>query len=116
VCLQITYATPSGTEARVLNAPASRTATDCSTQPKTLAHESWEYDGMKPTSTDPTVRVSNGFVTSHIISRIDLDTFVSLGDIRDFDMTYDSIGNPLTVIKTRDDGAAQKVTITYDAL
>jgi RHS repeat-associated protein len=115
VCLQVTYATPSGTEARVLNAPASRTATDCSTQPKTLAHESWEYDGMKPTSTDPTVRVSNGFVTSHIVSRIDLDTFVSLGEIRDFDTTYDSIGNPLTVTKTRDDGAAQKVTITYDA-
>ncbi|HEY7531312.1 MAG TPA: hypothetical protein VH681_00860, partial [Nitrospiraceae bacterium] len=114
VCIHLTYATPSGTEARMLNAPALRTVTDCGTQPKTLARESWEYDGKKPTNTDPVVRVSNGFVTSHIVSRIDLDTFASLGDIRDFDTTYDAIGNPLIVTKTRDDGATQKVTVTYD--
>lgn len=57
VCLQMTYATPTGTNARVLNAPASRTVTDCGASPKTLAHESWEYDGKKPTASDPAIRV-----------------------------------------------------------
>jgi RHS repeat-associated protein len=115
LCVQTVYATPIGSNERVLNAPASRTVTDCGTQPKTLARESWEYDGKKPTSSDPSIRVSTGFVTSHIVSRIDLDTFASLGDMRTFDATYDAVGNPLTVMKTRNDGAIQKVAITYDA-
>ncbi len=115
VCVEMTYATPTGTNERVLNAPASRTVTDCGLSPQTLAYESWEYDGKRPTASDPAIRVSNGFVTAHIVSRLDMDTHASLGDIRDFDATYDVVGNPLTVTKTRDDGATQTITTTYDA-
>src|SRR5262249_39560995 len=99
VCILMTFATPTGTNARVVHAPPTRAVTECRESPKTLAFERWEYDGMKPTNSDPMVRVSNGFVTSRIVSRIDIDTFASLGDIRNFNATYDAVGNPLTVTK-----------------
>lgn len=115
ICIRLSYASPVGKRPHIFNAPASRTFTDCGTKPKLLARESWEYDDKKLATPDSTVLVSNGFVTAHTMSRVDLTTFASLGDIRDFDITYDSIGNPLILKKTRDDGAAQITSFTYDA-
>lgn len=115
ICIRLSYASPVGKRPHIFNAPASRTFTDCGAKPKLLARERWEYDDKKLATPDSTVLVSNGFVTAHTMSRIDLDTFVSLGDIRNVEITYDSIGNPLILKKTRDDGAAQIVSLTYDA-
>ena len=42
--------------------------------------------------------VSNGFVSAHILNRIDMDSHLSLGTIREFDVTFDPAhpdGNPL---------------------
>jgi len=119
-CIQTKYATPTGANERVLNAPAVRKITTCVTggaHPVTLAKETWEYDGKRPSvidaDGDPKVDVSSGFATARIVSRLD-EAGSSLGDIRVADITFDATGNPLTVVRTRDDGATQTATATFD--
>jgi RHS repeat-associated protein len=102
------YATPTGANERELNAVKSRVVTDFAGS-QTYSSELFEYDTL------PVGSVSTGFLTSHTVSRIDLGTGISLGNIREFDATYDSVGNPLTVTSRRDDGATRRVTTTYDA-
>lgn len=116
LCLQTAFATPTGTNERVLNAPTSRTATTCVTgsgSPVVLARDRFEYDTTPAGDKLPAGKVSRGFITARIASRLD-ENGTSLGDIRLSDVTYDASGNPLTVTKVRDDGARQKVTMAYD--
>jgi hypothetical protein len=121
LCTQTVYATPMGTNERVLNAPVSKTATNCGTSPITLTQERWEYDTSTAGVKLLTGRVASGFVTAYIVSRRDAVTGIPIpdalgsSDIRVFDAKYDSSGNPSEVTRTRDDGASQKVTTTYDA-
>ena len=100
-----TYAEPTGSNARVLNAIASRKITNFAGT-KTYASDSYEYN-------------TSGFVTAHVASRIEVDTARLLDTIRVFDAVYDSAGNPTTVTKTRDPDASgnratQTVTTEYD--
>lgn len=105
VCIDTTYAAPTGSNERVLFATSSQTVSDCATT--TYARQSWEYDQLAAGS------VSAGLVTAHIVERHD-DTGALLGTIRRFDATFDSAGNPSTVSTTREDGATRTVTATYD--
>jgi len=120
LCTQTVYATPTGTNERVLNAPASRATTNCNSTPVTLAQENWEYDTSAAGVKLPAGKVSTGFITAHIISRLNTDTGAPIADaqgksdIRAFDATYDTSGNPVSVTKTRDDSATQTVTTVYD--
>jgi RHS repeat-associated core domain len=121
LCVHVDYAKPKAmpnTNVHVRNAPAVQTVQDC--HGVTLAKKSFEYDGLTPTpsgdpNVPPVVEVLNGFVTSSIVTRYDLDTHKSLGDIRLFDATYDDNGNLKTITRTRDnDGATKTETIGYD--
>ena len=110
--------TPTGTNERVLSAPASRTTTSCATPTVplvTYSKDTWEYDTSPAGVKLPPGKVSNGFVTAHTVSRLNLDTGASLGDIRVFDATYDpATGRLSTLTQTRDDGARQKQILDYD--
>ena len=118
LCIQTVYATPTGTKERVLSAPASRTITNCPTPTVPLAtygKDIWEYDTSPGGVKLPPGKVSNGFVTGHIVSRLDLETGASLGDIRVFDATYDPASGRLRTVKEkRDDGARQTQARAYD--
>lgn len=105
VCIDTTYAAPTGPSERVLFATSSQAVSDCATT--TYARQSWEYDQLAAGS------VSAGLVTAHIVERHD-DTGALLGTIRRFDATFDATGNPRTVSTTREDGATRTVTATYD--
>jgi hypothetical protein len=110
--IDTTYASPTGTNERVLNAVASRTVVGLSPTSGTFAREFWKYDNNPPTSTSDTV--SAGFPTAHIIDRRD-DTGASKGTIVQFTAIYDASGNPASVTTTREDGASRTVTTTYDS-
>jgi hypothetical protein len=121
ICMQTVYATPIGSNERVLSAPASRTITNCASPAVTLAKDTWEYDTSASGVKLPPGSVSNGFVTGNLVSRLKLDNGDPIvgvdgaGDIRSFDATYDTTtGKPITITKTREDGAAQKTTVAYD--
>ena len=121
LCTQTVYATPIGSNERVLSAPASRTITNCASPAVTLAKDTWEYDTSASGVKLPPGSVSNGFVTGHVVSRLKLDNGDPIvgvdgtSDIRTFDATYDTTtGKPITITKTREDGAAQKTTVAYD--
>jgi len=109
LCVNTIYAAPTGSNERVLNAPASRTITDC-TMPtaKVLSKDSWTYDKLAAG------KVSNGFVTGHDVERHD-ESGALLGTVHTFDATYNSAGNLNTVTTTREDTATQTVTLIYDA-
>ena len=81
----------------------------------TYSKDTWEYDTSPAGVKLPPGKVSNGFVTAHTVSRLNLDTGASLGDIRVFDATYDpATGRLSTLTQTRDDGARQKQILDYD--
>src|SRR6185295_4697216 len=105
VCMIVEYATPIGSNERVLSAASSRTISDCGST--VYAKDLWEYDQL----TAP--QVSGGLVTSHTVERHD-DTGALIGTIRKFDTTYDASGNPQTVTTTREDGATRTVTAAYN--
>ena len=117
LCFQTAYAMPTGSNERVLNAPVSRTTTNC-ISPTVLARKTWEYDTGPGGVKLPAGKVSKGLVTGYIASRLDASGAgipdESHKDIRLADVSYDNTGNPLSVIKTRDDGAKQSVTTIYD--
>ena len=106
VCVDTTYAEPAGTNERVLFAAASRRVSDCGAV--TYARDTWEYDQLAAGN------VSSGFPTSHSVERHD-DLGGLLGTVREFDTTFDTLGNPLTVTMTRDDdGVTRTATVDYD--
>jgi RHS repeat-associated protein len=116
LCVEIAYATPAGPNERVLSAPASRALTnscDPTLTPIIYAKETWEYD-TPPGGTPALGTVSKGLITSHTVSRLNLETHASLGEIREFDASYDDRGNPVKITTRRDDAATRSVTFTYE--
>lgn len=105
-CVATTYATPTGSQERVLSARSTQDVTKCNAI--VLSHESWLYDGLASGA------VSSGFPTSHLVDRRtdagNLDTTV-----REYDATYDIFGNVKTVSSRREDGALRTMTLSYDA-
>lgn len=116
LCTQTTYAAPSGMAARVLNAPASQSVTNCGS--KTLSSQKFEYDTTAAGVKLPAGSVTKGLLTSRVISVLDQETGAAadpaLPEIRAFDAVYDSTGNLASVKMVRDDGATVSVSTTYD--
>jgi YD repeat-containing protein len=110
VCVENTFAVPSGTFPRILTALASQTLSNCGTGPKqrVWSAESWIYDGL------PSGIVSNGFTTSHFIERHATDDGTLLATVHAFDATYDTASN-MTTISTQRDTSTRTVTLDYDA-
>lgn len=113
-----TYATPAGTDARVLNAISTVAVARGFSGTPTVFHERWEYD-TQPGQQPVPGTVSAGFVTAHVVSRLNAETGAGIPDepsrdIRVFTATYDSAGNPAAVTATREDGATSTVTTAYD--
>lgn len=106
LCVETTYATPTGTNERVLSAIASKRVTDCGT--RIYASDSTLFDQLSAGS------VSKGFPTSHSVERRD-STGGLISTIREFDTTYDTFGNPLTLSMSREDGATRAVRLVYDS-
>jgi hypothetical protein len=122
ICAQTIYARPIGSKERVLSAPASRTITNCASPAITLAKQTLEYDTSVSGVKLPAGSVSNGFVTGYSVARLKLDDGSPIvgangtSDIRIFDARYDpATGNPITITKTREDGATRTITLAYDA-
>jgi RHS repeat-associated protein len=111
VCVDTTYATPNGTNQRVLAATASRTVSNCAAEGAAermvFAHGTWQYDGL------PLGHVASGFPTSHTVERRD-ESGRLFGRIREFDATFNPLGKPVSVVARREDGATRTVTTTYD--
>ncbi|HEU4730973.1 MAG TPA: hypothetical protein VFT22_23930, partial [Kofleriaceae bacterium] len=105
VCVETTYAAPVGANERVLFAVSSRAVTNCNAI--TYARDTWEYDKLAVGN------VSSGFTTSHTVERRD-ELGVLLGTIREFDTTFDELGNPLIVTSSREDGATRTAAVEYD--
>jgi RHS repeat-associated protein len=109
ICLENTFANPSGAFPRVLSAAASRRFYACG-KDVTFARESLAYDGL------PAGLVSNGRITSHSVDRHATDTGNVLNSVHRFDATYDAAGNLSTVRTQRQsDGATRTVTYAYDS-
>lgn len=105
LCVDVTYAAPTGSNERVLSASSSRTTSNCATT--VYARDLWEYDNLGNGS------VTAGLLTSHRMERRD-DTGALLETIRQFDATYDATGNLSGVTSTREDGATRSVSVVYD--
>jgi RHS repeat-associated protein len=122
-CVQITYATPAGTNERVLLAVSSlRTYAnrDCTGAPR--AADYFEYDCPAGSTSCPTVSaanptgsVSKGFLTGHSVENRATDDGTLLGTARVLDSTLDTFGNPVTMTMTREEGATRTLTLTYDS-
>jgi RHS repeat-associated protein len=116
LCVRTVFATPTGTNERVLSAVATQTiiAGDCTAgTATTLARESFEYDTSATGEKLPANKVSAGFVTAHLVERRD-DAGALLSTVREFDATYDALGNPKTVKTTRGDQATRTLSYQYD--
>ena len=118
ICIENTFAAPTGGFPRVLTALASRQIytgsinqlvyIPCVPGGTPFASESWAYDGL------PAGAVSNGRMTSHSIDRRATDTGELLNTVRRFDATYDDAGN-LTTVRTQREGSTRTITFGYDA-
>ena len=99
-CVHVDYAVPQTltTPARVLNAVAQQIVypdvRECGTVP--IAKKRFEYDGFATSADSPIGHVSDGFVTSSTVTRYDLDSHNSLGDIRLFDESSVSLDSRLS--------------------
>src|SRR5262249_27673288 len=103
LCIVTAYASPNGSNERVLSAVSARTVKDCTTG-TIYASDTWLYDSLP-------AGVSAGLPTSHSVDRRD-ETGNSLGIIRVFDPTLGAVGNPVTMSTSRA-GATRTVTIDY---
>lgn len=123
LCTETVYAVPTGSGARILNAPASVTTTNCGESPQTrrvLAVTSYEYDTSPAGVKLPPGRIARGFLTGQEVARQDTATGLPVDPaqprIRRFDAVYDSAsGNPVQVTAVRDDGAVLTTTTGYDS-
>jgi hypothetical protein len=112
VCVDTTYAHPTGPDERVYAAISTRKVTNCSpTGGATivLAEEDWQYDKL------PVGMVSQGLQTAHTVYRRATDTGVWLGTVREYDVDYDALANPWRIVQEREDGAKRTTTLVYDA-
>lgn len=105
VCIENTFAAPSGAGPRVLTALTSRRLTSCDHE-AILATEFFEYDHL------PSGQVSEGRVTSHSVERRK-DSGELLNTIRVFDAAYEVNGN-MKSVQTQRNGAVRKVIFEYD--
>src|SRR5262249_7107838 len=87
LCIVTEYATPIGTNERVLSAVKARTVKDCSTT-KIYSKGTWQYDSLS------FGLVSAGLPTSHDVERRD-ETGTLLGTIHVVDTTFDAAANPV---------------------
>lgn len=108
VCVDITYASPVGSDEHVLSAISSRTVWECERGTAVYAEETWEYDKLPPGN------VSRGLTTAHTILRYAPDTGTCLGEVREYDIDYDTAGNPIEIVQVREDGATRSTAISYD--
>ncbi|WP_147451091.1 RHS repeat-associated core domain-containing protein [Corallococcus llansteffanensis] len=109
LCVETKYATPTGTNERVLHAPMSRRSWTCDKTPYvTYTSESWLYDGLASGS------VSLGHLTSHSRDRRDTGTGALLNTVNEYTASYNAAGNPSTVTRVREDGAVRTVKLAYD--
>lgn len=106
LCIDIAYATPQGTNERVLSAVFTRTVGDCTTT-KIYAKDTWQYDLL------PLGSVSAGLPTAHIVERHD-ETGAPRGEVRELDARFTPQGNLVTLSTQREDGAARTVSVNYD--
>jgi RHS repeat-associated protein len=120
LCVETVFATPTGTNERVLSAVASQTTKpgNCSSQSApTLASESFEYDTTAGGTKLAPGKVAAGLPTAHLVERRDSSGQL-INTVREFDAVYDSRGNPITVTMKRngtgEDGATRTVTTAYD--
>jgi hypothetical protein len=115
VCVDVTYATPTGSGRRVLTAVASRKlwgGIGCGNgegNQQIYSEESFEHDKL------PYPLVSDGFITSHTVYNHATDTGQWLATIRDYDIDYNVTGNPIRTTRRRaEDGATRIASVTYD--
>jgi RHS repeat-associated protein len=124
LCVRTVFATPIGTNERVLSAPASRTVTAdvCDNEGAVpRVSDTYEYDTSATGDKLPAGKVSAGLLTSRTVSRRHAETGAPIADasgasdIRVFDATYDPVTGVMTSITTaREDGATRTVNTTYD--
>src|SRR6185436_5413610 len=108
LCVSTTYAEPTGTSERQRHAVASQTVTNCAQgSPVILAKDHWEYDKLSEG------HVAAGFPTAHSVERRD-DTGARSTTIRQFDATFDDLGNPILVTTQREDGVSRSATAAFD--
>ncbi|WP_240359176.1 RHS repeat-associated core domain-containing protein [Pyxidicoccus trucidator] len=109
LCVETQYATPVGSNERMLHAARYRRSWYCDKTPYiTYAAESYLYDGL------PAGSVSAGRVTSHTRDRYDAaGTF--LESVLAYTASYDALtGNLASVSTEREDGALRVTSLSYD--
>jgi RHS repeat-associated protein len=105
VCVDTSFAEPTGQNERVLSAASAQTITDCGST--THAKEMWQYDELT------LGEVSRGLPTAHIVERRS-ETGAPLGTVTAFNAQFGSAGNPTVIRTIREDGAARATSIRYD--
>ncbi|MFP2906014.1 RHS repeat-associated core domain-containing protein [Pyxidicoccus sp. 3LFB2] len=110
LCVETQYATPVGTNERMLHAARSRRSWACDKSPfLTFAAESFTYDGL------PAGSVSAGRLTSHTRERYNTTTGAFLGSLRAYTAGHDPVtGNLVSVSTEREDGALRVMSLAYD--
>jgi RHS repeat-associated protein len=106
VCVDTSFAAPTGSNERVLSARSAQTVTNCGTT--TLAQETWVYDELA------LGQVSRGLATAHIVERRS-EAGALLATVSRFDAQYTTEGNPVVIRTIREDGASRSTSIRYDA-
>jgi len=105
-CVTTTYASPGSSSAQIFSAVAKQAVTNCAG--RTLAGESWIYDGL------PEGNISTGLLTSHSVERRD-DQGALLATFKQLEVpSRDVFGNPLVMFTQREDRAVHKATMVYD--
>ncbi|HEY4243140.1 MAG TPA: polymorphic toxin-type HINT domain-containing protein [Kofleriaceae bacterium] len=109
-CINVTYATPSGSGPHVVSAVASKQVWDCTTEGSgaVYASERWAYDGL------PSGHIGAGLMTSHDVDRRATDTGAFLNTIHEMDVSYTASGGVYQVTSTRDDGKTRTLTYEYE--
>jgi RHS repeat-associated protein len=108
LCVDTTYASPTGAGAQILSAPYTQRVWGCAKNSTTYSADTFFYDNLAGGS------VSAGLVTSHLTERHATDTGALLSVIRLFDASYDAVGNVVSTIGVRDDGAVRQSKYEYD--
>jgi len=101
-----TYAAPTGSSPRVLSAAASRQVTNCSNTILARGHL-----GIRSAGNRQRLR---RFPPPRISSSGRDDAGKLLATIREFDASYDALGNPVGVVAVREDGAVRTAQVVYD--